>query len=41
MGALRKESAGHDVSVRSYDKGRFQHKGNGIESGALASRATA
>jgi predicted TIM-barrel fold metal-dependent hydrolase len=41
VGALRKEAAGHDVTVRSYDKGRFQHKGNGIESGDLASRATA
>jgi predicted TIM-barrel fold metal-dependent hydrolase len=26
VGALRAEAAGHDVSVRSFDKGRFEHK---------------
>lgn len=40
VGALRAEAAGHDVSVRSYDKGRFQ-KQVGIELGKLEKQATA
>jgi predicted TIM-barrel fold metal-dependent hydrolase len=37
---LRAESAGHDVSTRSYDKGRFE-KSVGTEIGKLAKMATA
>ncbi|MFD0690700.1 amidohydrolase family protein [Actinomadura fibrosa] len=40
VGALRSEAAGHDVSIRSYDKGRFD-KRVGIEMGELARNATA
>jgi predicted TIM-barrel fold metal-dependent hydrolase len=40
VGALRAEAAGHDVSIRSYDKGRFE-KQVGIEMGDVAGRATA
>jgi predicted TIM-barrel fold metal-dependent hydrolase len=40
VGALRAEAAGHDVSIRSYDKGRFE-KQVGIEMGRLADQATA
>ena len=40
VGALRAEAAGHDVSIRSRDKGRFQ-KSVGIEMGRLAEQATA
>ena len=39
--ALRAEAAGHDVSTRSYDKGRFERTHAGIDMGALAERATA
>jgi predicted TIM-barrel fold metal-dependent hydrolase len=38
--ALRAEAAGHDVSTRSYDKGRFE-KSVGTEIGKLAKMATA
>jgi predicted TIM-barrel fold metal-dependent hydrolase len=38
--ALRAEAAGHDVSTRSYDKGRFE-KSVGAEIGKLAKMATA
>jgi predicted TIM-barrel fold metal-dependent hydrolase len=41
VGALRKEAAGHDVSIRSFDKGRFEHTHSGIDIGRLAKRATA
>jgi len=41
VGVLRAEVAGRDVSVRSYDKGRFQRSGKGIDLGQLASKATA
>ncbi|MFC5745687.1 amidohydrolase family protein [Actinomadura rugatobispora] len=40
VGALRAEAAGHDVSIRSYDKGRFE-KSVGIEMGRLVDQATA
>ncbi|GAA3940476.1 amidohydrolase family protein [Actinomadura viridis] len=40
VGALRAEAAGHDVSIRSYDKGRFE-KSVGIEMGRLSGQATA
>jgi hypothetical protein len=38
--ALRSEAGDHDVSIRPYDKGRFE-KQVGIEIGKLASKATA
>jgi hypothetical protein len=38
--ALREEAAGHDVSIRSFDKGRLERK-VGADLGALAKRATA
>jgi predicted TIM-barrel fold metal-dependent hydrolase len=41
VGALRVRAAGHDVSVRSYDKGRFERTGQGADLGKLAARATA
>jgi predicted TIM-barrel fold metal-dependent hydrolase len=41
VGALRQEVSGHDVSVRSMEKGRHEQRGPGIEIGTLASRATA
>ena len=40
VGALRAEVAGHDVSVRSMDKGRFETAG-APSLGELAARATA
>jgi len=41
--ALRGEAPGHDVSVHSFDKGRFERKGTGTgtDLGRLAARATA
>jgi hypothetical protein len=41
VGALRAESAGHDVSIKSFDKGRFQRSGKGTDLKELASNATA
>ena len=41
VGALRAEAEGHDVSIRSFDKGRFERTHKGIEIGKLASKATA
>jgi hypothetical protein len=38
--ALREEAAGHDVSIRSFDKGRLGRK-VGTDLGALAKQATA
>jgi predicted TIM-barrel fold metal-dependent hydrolase len=40
VAALRAEATGHDVSVRSLDKGRFERK-KGTDLGKLAERATA
>ena len=40
VAALRAEAPGHDVSVRSYDKGRFERQ-VGIDLGSLAAQATA
>ena len=40
VAALRAEAAGHDVSIRSFDKGRFERK-LGIDVGAMQERATA
>jgi predicted TIM-barrel fold metal-dependent hydrolase len=40
VAALRAKAAGHDVSIRSFDKGRFErHKGADL--GKLAAKATA
>ncbi len=41
VAALRAEAPGHDVAVRSFDKGRFERKGTGTDLGRLAERATA
>jgi predicted TIM-barrel fold metal-dependent hydrolase len=41
VGALRAEAAGHDVSIRSYDKGRFERTGKGVDLGTIARKATA
>ena len=41
VGALRAEAAGHDVSVRSFDKGRFERSHKGADLGKLAGKATA
>ena len=41
VAVLRAEAAGHDVSIRSYDKGRFTHSHSGIAMGELARQATA
>ncbi len=40
VGALRAEAPGHDVSVRPFDKGRFERH-LGADLGALAAQATA
>jgi predicted TIM-barrel fold metal-dependent hydrolase len=41
VGALRAEAIGHDVSIRSYDQGRFERTGEGVDLGTLAAKATA
>jgi predicted TIM-barrel fold metal-dependent hydrolase len=41
VGALRAEAPGHDVSIRSYDKGRFEHSHRGVAIADLAAKATA
>ncbi len=41
VAALRAEVAGHDVSVRSFDKGRFERPEPGADLAALAKTATA
>jgi predicted TIM-barrel fold metal-dependent hydrolase len=41
VGALRAEAPGHDVAIRSFDKGRFERTGTGTDLGRLAARATA
>ena len=41
VAALRAEATGHDVAVRSFDKGRFVRSGRGVELGTLAAAATA
>jgi predicted TIM-barrel fold metal-dependent hydrolase len=41
VGALRAESPGHDVSIRSYDTGRHVRTHPGIDIGELAASATA
>jgi predicted TIM-barrel fold metal-dependent hydrolase len=41
VGALREEAAGHDVSIRSMDKGRHERTTKGIDLSHMAERATA
>ena len=41
VGALRAKAAGHDVSIRSFDKGRFERTGKGVDLGTMTARATA
>ena len=41
MGALRAEAAGHDVSIRSFDHGRFERQGKGVDLATIAAAATA
>jgi predicted TIM-barrel fold metal-dependent hydrolase len=40
VGALRAEAAGHDVSIRSFDNGRIEHTGSGVDLGTIAAVAT-
>jgi hypothetical protein len=41
VGALRARAGGHDVAVRSFDKGRFERTRKGADLGKLARQATA
>jgi predicted TIM-barrel fold metal-dependent hydrolase len=41
VGARRGRARGHDISTRSFDKGRFVRSGKGIDLGTIAARATA
>ena len=41
VSTLRAEAAGHDVAVRSFDKGRFERTGTGTDLARLATQATA
>jgi predicted TIM-barrel fold metal-dependent hydrolase len=41
VGALRARAAGHDVSIRSFDHGRFERSGHGVGAAEIASKATA
>ena len=41
VAALRAEAAGHDVTIRPFDKGRFSHHHAGVAIGDLAGKATA
>jgi predicted TIM-barrel fold metal-dependent hydrolase len=41
VGALRARARDHDVSIRSFDHGRFERTNKGIEIGKVASKATA
>jgi predicted TIM-barrel fold metal-dependent hydrolase len=41
VGRLRARAAGHDVGVHSFDHGRFQRSGKGIDLGKLVPKATA
>jgi len=38
VGALRAKAGDHDVSIRSFDQGRFERSGQGIEIGAIAEK---
>jgi predicted TIM-barrel fold metal-dependent hydrolase len=41
VGARRASAGDHDVSVRSLDKGRFEHTGRGVDVATIAAKATA
>lgn len=41
VGALRAKAAGHDVSIRSFDQGRFERTGKGVDLGTITKAATA
>jgi predicted TIM-barrel fold metal-dependent hydrolase len=41
VAALRREAGDHDVSIRSFDKGRFERTRKGIDIGEIAAKATA
>ena len=41
VSALRSEAIGHDVSIRSYDQGRFERTGAGVDLATIAAKATA
>jgi hypothetical protein len=41
VGALRAEAAGHDVAIRSRDKGRYERTRKGVDLGKLAEQASA
>jgi hypothetical protein len=41
VSALRARAAGHDVSIRSLDKGRFERTGQGVDLATITARATA
>lgn len=41
VGALRAQAAGHDVEIRSFDKGRFERTGKGVDLGTITKQATA
>ena len=41
VAALRAEARGHDVAIRSFDKGRFERTGTGTDLSRLARQATA
>ena len=39
VGALKAEMAGHDIAERSFDRGRFERSGNGVDLGSLVPTA--
>ena len=41
VGALRAKAAGHDVSVRAFDRGRIERSGHGVTSADIAAKASA
>jgi hypothetical protein len=41
VAALRAEAGDHDVSIRAFDKGRYEHTQTGIDLATMADRATA
>jgi predicted TIM-barrel fold metal-dependent hydrolase len=41
VAALRAEAVGHDVSIRSFDTGRVERSGAGVDLATMAARATA
>jgi predicted TIM-barrel fold metal-dependent hydrolase len=41
VGALRQEASGHDVSIRSFDQGRYERTSGGVSLADIAAKATA